>query len=40
MAPFLLGLATDNIAVRGSECAVAGAAILLGVVALIVLGED
>ena len=38
VAPFLLGLATDNLS-PGSECAVAGSAILLGVFALSVLRD-
>ena len=39
ITPFLLGLATDSLA-PGMECAVAGSAILLGVIALTILGEE
>lgn len=39
VAPFLLGLTTDSLA-PGVECAVAGSAILLGVLALAILAED
>ena len=39
VVPFLLGLATDSFA-PGVECAIAGSAILLGVTALAILGED
>jgi hypothetical protein len=38
-APFLLGLVTD-VASPGTECAVDGVAILLGVLALAVLSGD
>eukprot|EP00977_Amphora_coffeiformis_P021206 scaffold9027_cov174-Amphora_coffeaeformis.AAC.6 len=39
VVPFLLGLATDSLA-PGMECAIAGSAILLGVIALAILGDE
>jgi hypothetical protein len=40
-APFLLGLVTDSVvSMPGAECACAGAATLLGTLALALLGDD
>lgn len=41
IAPFLLGLVTDSVSsIPGAECAVAGTAMLLGVIALFLLFEE
>jgi hypothetical protein len=41
MAPFILGLVTDSfVSMPGAECALAGAATLLGALALALQGDD